>query len=190
MKPCHKWFDEFVSTTEGGLVRYARTIVVSPEDAQEVAQEAYLKIYCVLRKNSAVNHSPVALLYTTARNLALSRLRHQKVMTQKALAVGVAEELRVNRISAERQLGQREKLAAALRAVSALPPKCREVFVLRVIEGFSHRAIAEKLQISVSTVEKHIARGVRLCRQHIAVIAADQQSQPDQKSMPLQEFGT
>lgn len=190
MKPCDKWFDEFVVSTEGGLKRYVRTIIASAEDAQEVVQEAYLKVYCVLRNSSANDHAPTALVYTTARNLALSRLRHQKVITQKATAVGVAEELRVSRDSVERQCGRSEKLNSALLAVTQLPPKCREVFVLRMIEGQSHRDIADRLQISVSTVEKHIAKGVRLCRQYIADIAMERQAQQLLSETKAREFGT
>ena len=53
-------------------------------------------------------------------------------------------------------------------AVNQLPPKCRNVFVLRMIDGLSQRAIGERLGIAVSTVEKHLAKGLRLCKESIA----------------------
>ena len=60
-----------------------------------------------------------------------------------------------------------------LRAVNGLPPKCRDVFVLRMIEGLSQREIAERLGITVSTVEKHLARGLRHCKDSLAAQQAD-----------------
>ena len=66
--------------------------------------------------------------------------------------------------------------------INSLPPKCRDVFVLRWIHGLSQRAISEKLNIAVSTVEKHLAKGLRFCKEEMrerakaaeaAAVAAD-----------------
>ena len=53
-------------------------------------------------------------------------------------------------------------------AVNKLPPKCRSVVVLRMIDGLSQREISERLGIAVSTVEKHLSRGLQLCKEDVA----------------------
>ena len=161
------WFDEFVEETKGPLAGYVRKIVSSPDDVQGVMQDDYLKVYVALGKASNKNQSPAALLYTTARNLAISRLRHQKDVRHSITAVSVAEELRGDRGTAEQTLCESQRLNELLLIINNLPPKCRDVFVLRWIHGLSQRAIAEQLGIAESTVEKHLAKGLRYCKNEI-----------------------
>jgi RNA polymerase sigma-70 factor (ECF subfamily) len=48
-------------------------------------------------------------------------------------------------------------------AVSALPPRCRQVIILRYVEGLAAKAIAAQLGMSVATVKVHLVKGVRDC---------------------------
>ena len=164
MKPSKQWFDDLVEQTSSGLARYVDRILWSPDDTQEVLQEAYLKVFLALRKSDREENFPVALLYTTARNIAVSRLRHQSVVLKSVGAVAIAEELRADMATAEQKVSANERLNSLLLVVNRLPPKCREVFVLRWIHGMSQREIGEKLGISVSTVEKHLAKGLCHCK--------------------------
>ena len=164
MKPSQEWFDDLVEQTRSGLARYVDRIVLSPDDTQGVLQEAYLKVFLALRKSGPEENYPVALLYTTARNIAISRLRHQSVVLKSVGAVAIAEELRADIVTAEQQVSASQRLNSLLLVVNGLPPKCREVFVSRWIHGMSQREIGEKLGISVSTVEKHLAKGLRHCK--------------------------
>ncbi|RME62380.1 MAG: winged helix-turn-helix transcriptional regulator, partial [Alphaproteobacteria bacterium] len=52
-------------------------------------------------------------------------------------------------------------------AVASLPPACRTVFILRKFEGLTNREIANRLKISISAVEKHIAVGIEKCSAHL-----------------------
>jgi len=173
MKPSQEWFDDLVGQTHGGLARYVGRLLASPDDTQEVLQEAYLKVFLALGKTGPDGQFPVALLYKTARNIAISRLRHQAVVLRSASVVAVAEELRAERATAEQQVSASQRINALLMVVNGLPPKCREVFVLRWIHGQSQRAIGEQLGISVSTVEKHLAKGLRHCK---SALIADKSS--------------
>ena len=167
MKPSHKWFDDLVDDTRATLTTWVSRYAKSYEDAEEITQEAYARVFTALRDKNIEDHTPVALLYTTAKNIALSRIRHNQVIVKTTLAVTVSEELRTASRSTEHKVDDRQKMQQLLLAVNKLPPKCRSVFMLRMIDGLSQVAIAEELGISVSTVEKHLSRGLKLCRSEI-----------------------
>lgn len=167
-----EWFDGFVAATRNELTGYLRQILNSTEDALEVSQEAYLKVYLALRSRTDQDHAPKALLYTTARNLAISRLRHQKVVDRETAAMVVSQELCVDRRTAEQVASSRENHRALMTVLNALPPKCRSVMLLRLAEGLSQKDIAVRLDISTSTVEKHLAKGLQLCREAMRELRA------------------
>jgi RNA polymerase sigma-70 factor (ECF subfamily) len=173
LKQPEKWLNDLVAETRSGLARYLARLCASSDDVQDVMQEAYLQVFCALKKNGPDGHTPAALLYTTARNIAISRLRHQKVVAAAAPAFSIDERLRRERPGVERQASRNEQLQLLLRVVNGLPPKCRDVFVLRMIEGLSQYEIATRLGISVSTVEKHLARGLRQCKRDFAGLVKD-----------------
>ena len=163
-----KWLNDLVAETRSGLARYLARICASPDDVQDVMQEAYLQVFCALRQSGPAGHTPAALLYTTARNIAFSRHRHRKVVAAAAPAVTAGERLRREQAGVEQQVDSGQQMRRLLQTVNGLPPKCRDVFVLRMIDGLSQREIAERLGIAVSTVEKHLARGLQQCRQELA----------------------
>ncbi len=160
-KVSRQWFDEFVVATRGELTGYLGRLLKSSDDALEVSQEAYLKVFVALRKNSGREHTPKALLYATARNVAISRLRHQRVVENSAGAVYINQELQVVERSPEQQACKSDDLHSLLHVINRLPPKCRKVLLLRMLEGLSQKQIASRLGIAVSTVEKHLAKGLR-----------------------------
>jgi len=163
-----KWLNDLIAETRSGLARYLARLCASPDDVQDIMQEAYLQVYCALRETGPDGHVPAALLYTTARNIAFSRHRHRKVVAAAASAVTAGERLRREQAGIEQQVDRGQQMRRMMQAVNGLPPKCRDVFVLRMIEGLSQREIAERLGIAVSTVEKHLARGLQQCRLELA----------------------
>ncbi len=163
-----RWFDEFVAESRGELTGYLNHILRSPDDALEVSQEAYFKVFLALRKHQDRDHNPKALLYTTARNLAISRLRHQQIVDRSEMAVTVNQELQTERRSPEQHASKNEDLRALMLVVNKLPPKCRKVLLMRMLEGLSQKEIAARLGIAVSTVEKHLAKALHSSRDAMA----------------------
>jgi RNA polymerase sigma-70 factor (ECF subfamily) len=62
----------------------------------------------------------------------------------------------------ERRLSGREEVERLRRVLANIPPKCREAFELRKFDGLSQREIAGRMGIAESTVEKHLAKALRL----------------------------
>lgn len=72
-----------------------------------------------------------------------------------------------DRPDVERELIARQRLAILVEAVSELPPRCRECFVLRRFEGLSHGEIADRMNITRSAVEKHLAVATVHCARRL-----------------------
>ena len=154
-------FADLYRATLAPLRRYLTRLLGSPSEAQDVAHDAYMRVYPVMQERPA--KYPAALLYTAARRLAINRLRRRSISP-------VTREPFVPELSAssapgvEQQVMARQELDLLEQAIADLPEGCRAVLLLRKIEMLSHREISERLGIAVSTVEKQHARALRLLR--------------------------
>lgn len=128
-------------------------------DAEEVVQDTFLKI-CSLTATQTVQ-APRALLYHIAKNLALNRIRHDKI--RRSAAIHLAHELPVTDHTPGLRLEHRSELRQVKSAIEALPPRCREVFIRHRFHGQDYARIAADLQISRSMVKKHLSRALRRC---------------------------
>jgi RNA polymerase sigma-70 factor (ECF subfamily) len=161
---------EFMAQTKPQLLAVL-VKMVSMGEAEDILQEAYLKIYLLVSKNPNKN-KPLSqllalqpMLYSIAKNLAISNIRHQKVVNshqQKVGGIEMYEPLQPN--GSEYELIKQDQEALLLSAINQLPPICRQVFVQRKLHSKSHADIAEMLGISTKTVENHLAKGLALCR--------------------------
>jgi RNA polymerase sigma-70 factor (ECF subfamily) len=160
-KPDQQKFAGLYRTTLAPLRRYLARMLGSTTEAQDVAHDAYLRVYPKVQDESARN--PEAVLYTTARRLALNKIK------RRAIAPFAAGEPRLETAASPnpgvvQQVIARQELQQLEAALRQLPPGCRTVLLLRKIELLSHAEIAERLGISISTVEKQHARALRLLR--------------------------
>lgn len=145
------------------LVRYVQRLLRNHAEAEEVSQEAFLRAYAA-EVGGATEFSE-ALLYTVARNLALSELRKRTTRATDQLTDFHEQELGYHGNEPEAQAMDRSMIASVERAMLLMPPKCLEVFRLRKIDDLSHAEISEKLGISVKTIERHLTKGLRICRE-------------------------
>jgi RNA polymerase sigma-70 factor (ECF subfamily) len=97
-----------------------------------------------------------------ARGIIIDHLRHSRVVPISSS--GDLELLDVPELDAnvEERLEFRQEVAAVTAALNEFPKLCREVLILRRIEGLSQKDVARRLGISEKTVEKYMAIGVRL----------------------------
>ena len=90
------------------------------------------------------------------------RARHARVVSIVPMGDFEPSHVLVDDVSPERWCGGRETLARLSDAFDRLPDRCREVVWLRRVEELSQKEVAMRLGISEKTVEKHIAKGMRL----------------------------
>lgn len=170
-------FSIFMHGSKTSLLSLLNKLVTTSE-AEEIAQEAYLKLY-LLVKNKPSHHNYAELLQglrpmltLIAKNLALSAIRHKKVEdryaeSQLTLHSQVtAAECQVERNAEEQAITDNENCRLIV-VINRLPPICRQVFIQRKLYGKSHQQIANILNISTKTVENHLTKGLVLCRKYM-----------------------
>ena len=134
---------------------------ISPEDVDELLQEAY----CRLAMLDAFDHidNPRAYFLSIARNLMLRRLKRQQIVSIETVAE--IDTLRDDsHPSPEDQVASRMAYDRVLRIIATLPERCGRIVRLRKVEGWSQREIAHHLGISEKAVEKQVWLGVKAVR--------------------------
>ena len=150
-------FANLFTESREALHRYVRRFVGSSETTKEIVQEAFLRTY---RQGESVR-TLRAFLFSTARNLAANEYRHQRTVERGALGEIAVSGLESQCDPLEAEILRDERNRLIQEAVDRLPLQCRAAFTLRVFHQSCYREIADRLGISVKTVEKHIARGLK-----------------------------
>jgi len=161
--------EKLQQTQEGKLRRFFQKRLRNREDAADATQETFLRMLSASPADELRN--PHAYLFKVAKTVAHGITA--RLLRDSAIFVGNVgfEHIPEDVPNAERILEARQQLGLLVKTISALPPKCRTVFVLSRIEGLSNGEIAAKLGVTRNMVEKHIVRALMSCRK--ARIEAD-----------------
>jgi RNA polymerase sigma factor (sigma-70 family) len=142
------------------LVAFLQCRLSSHSDAQEVAQEAYLRVLTMSNREEV--ESLRSYLFTVAGNLAIDRLRKRKVRSDFAAAQ--PQEEPATESWPDHHAMAAEQVAGLRRALRELPPKTSQAFVLHVIEGRDFGTVAQSMQLSERMVRYHVANALAHCR--------------------------
>ena len=151
-----------------GLVNYAGRIVREAELANDLVQSTFCKLY-EERKGLDVRLSIKSYLYKSVYNSCLNAIKHQKVVRNyidREMLDFYFEEV-VQRPEVEVELLEQDLRKALDEAVDRLPERCREVFVLSKMEELSNKEIADRLNISVKTVEAQMTKALSRLRKDL-----------------------
>jgi RNA polymerase sigma-70 factor (ECF subfamily) len=160
-----RWFVEEVHPHDAQLKAYLRHSFPSVHDIDDVVQESYLRIW---RSRAAQPiQSARAFLFKVARHVALNLVDRQRaspvIVVGDLAALPVLEE----RPGVAETVGKNEKIQLLVQALATLPPRCREITILRKLKGVPQKIIAAQLGIAEKTVEEQVARGVRRCEDYL-----------------------
>ena len=154
-----RWFVQQVHPHDAQHKSYLRRAFPLVRDVDDVVQESYLRVW---RRNLG---RPIAsaknFLFQVARRLALNSLRHDRAspiderVTETSVS-GVLEERDLRDAVCTRQ-----EVLLLLDAIETLPRRCREIVLLRKIEGLSQKEIAARLGVSEQTVQVQACRGLK-----------------------------
>jgi RNA polymerase sigma factor (sigma-70 family) len=156
-----KWFSEQVHPYEPALRAYLSKRFPSLPDHDDLVQETYSRLLRA-RETGRLTYAR-AFLFTAARNAAIDMLRRRRANPHETMTdvaeLPVLEEAPGVVDTIERQ----QRLESLLAAVTSLPERCRQVIMLRYLDGLAYKEIAERLGISPETVKVHMVKGVKDC---------------------------
>lgn len=152
--------------TNGFLRRYLRRFYDNRQDIEDAMQEGFLKSFEIEKKQKIA--SPAAYLFMTVRNFACRDLKKKSRLKVVPVENIDLPNLIFDRNTLENSLELRQSLSLFCDAADQLPDQCRKAFLLRKVYGCSQKEIAVMMKISISTVEKHLAKGLRRTMDHMA----------------------
>jgi RNA polymerase sigma-70 factor (ECF subfamily) len=155
-----KWICSDVLPHEGALRAWLRSRQLIDADISDIVQETYAILASMERVDHIVDVK--TYMFSVARNLMLRGLRSRRAVSIDAMAEIELSELESTEPSLERQADSGRELQRVAAHLEALPPKCREAFLLRKVDGLSQAQIATQMGISENTVEKHLGKALQL----------------------------
>lgn len=166
-----------------GLIRSVMKMSVRQEDVEDILQEAYLRVQNA-HKRSPIK-SPQDYLFVVSRNLVIQKLklRSREISIEISDALTIVDEVP----AADEILHSQRKYASFIIALRALPERQRRAILLLKFYGFSHNEIAAKMNVSVSSVEKYIANGIRQCKRALQTQGYD--TDTSEEIMPPERQG-
>ena len=158
-------FNGAYSRLRRSLARYASRYFRRHQDIEDVVQEAFLKVLeAEQQRNIQVTD---AYIYRTVHNLALKTIDKRDYKFTDTVGDDVPQSVLLETPSLEDQYESQERFGQFCRAVRQLPVKCQRVFILRRIYGLSPDEIAERMGISVKTVEAHLTKAIVRCTDYM-----------------------
>ena len=161
-----KLFEQMVLPHLDAAYNLARWLAGNDHDAQDVAQEASLRAFRFFEQFRGENAR--AWLLTIVRNTFYTWLRKNRPpentveLNDETLDI---EDVSVATESGNPQFADAE---AVRRAIADLPVEFREIVVLREMEGFSYKEIAELAEVPIGTVMSRLARARKLLQKRLA----------------------
>ena len=150
---------------EPALVEVCRTLALRrrasssvSSDREDVEQEACVR--ALSTRNPAGIRDPLRYLMRITRNLFIDSHRQKQRETAATASIQRSSGNGIELLNPERVLSGKEDLQRALDAIEQLPGRCREAFVLHRFHDLSYSAIARRMGVSTSTVEKHISEAM------------------------------
>ena len=154
-------FDTLSRRLRPALMRYFQRRTASVSDAEELVQELFLRL--LRRADLFALENLDGYVFEAAANLARDRVRRQQARGGRHIDIADIE-AETDEPSPEQVVDARKRLDLMLVALDGLPPRARTIVILRRFENLTYRQIAERLDISVSAVEKHMVRAMSALR--------------------------
>ena len=164
-------FDQLVERYHRQIANFVFRMVGNYETALDLTQEVFIKVYSSLgRYNPEFKFS--TWIYKIASNTAIDYLRKQSVAVSPLYMVSGDDEefelpIPAKGPNPERALERTERSAQIEEAISKLPPRYRELIVLRHVSELSYDEIAEVTALPLGTVKNRIFRAREAMRKHL-----------------------
>lgn len=162
-------FEKRVLPTKNKLFRFALRFVASEEDAKDIVQEVFIRVWNNREQMSQVQNWEAWCMRIT-RNLSLDRLRVAKARTTQSLEESY--NVHHNGLTPHESTEMGESMNKIALMISALPEKQRQVIHLRDVEGYSYQEICDILELDMNQVKVNLFRARNSVREKLTKIDA------------------
>ena len=157
-------FEGLFKSLYSQLVVFAVRFVENQESAEEIVQETFFQFWD-LREKITISSSLKAYLYKSVRNACLNAIKHEKVVAK--YRDYFSNVLYDDELSPEDWMVETELSDSIQAAIAQLPKSRRQIFEMSRFENLKYREIAEKLNISVKTVENQMGSALKFLREEL-----------------------
>jgi len=157
-------FEQVFKTHFKRLHAYAFTILRDEVEAKEMVQQVFFKLW-ERNETLSLSGSVSAYLYRAVHNESLNYIKHQKVRSNHQLHVAYSMKNEFEHPAKKVMAGELEKKIHS--AMNELPEQCRTIFQMSRFDELKYREIADKLGISVKTVENQMGKALKLLREKL-----------------------
>jgi len=162
-----KIFEELFHSLYNPLCKYAARFIQNGDDAEEVVQQCFVKLW-EKRAEASNIQSFSSYLYRSVYNSCMNIFEHEKV--KKSYADNSEQKLREYYAEQVEDSFTEELTEQIKSAIELLPEKNKEVFLLRFYEGYNIKEVSEKLNITIRTVETHVSKSLKILRQALTPV--------------------
>lgn len=160
-----KAFEELFKTQYPALCGYARKYLEDIDQAEEIVQEMFFNFW-QKKENMKINTSLEAYLFRSVRNACLNYLKHLKIQEQYKLANN--QEIKQKEQEIHDTVVAMELEEKIEQIIDQLPPERQKVFKMSRHEELKYKEIAQKLNISIKTVEVQMSKALKFLRMHLS----------------------
>ena len=165
-EPKPSFVERLFAEHAGALQAFFRRRIQTQADAQDLAQEVYLRMLRISDQEAIRN--PVLYLYTVANNLVKE---HAVLDRRRAGGVDIEEVAAREELESlpafDGDLDAAQRVARLLVVLKQLSPKCQAAVALRFTEDLSYREVAMRLGVSPQMTKKYVARALVHCRRRM-----------------------
>ena len=158
-------FESLFRSSYVSLIRYAKTLIKDHDTAEEIVQDLFFRFWQDKEKIN-IKSSLNGYLFRSVHNRCLHHIEHNRVVDRHA------EEMSYSQTESQESpsdiLSYKELQDKIARILERLPEKCGKIFTMSRFEGLKYTEIAEKLSVSVKTVEANMGRALREFRKELA----------------------
>jgi RNA polymerase sigma-70 factor (ECF subfamily) len=157
-------FESLFRSSYVSLVRYAKTLLKDQDTAEEIVQDLFFRIWKD-REKIKIESSLNGYLFRSVHNRCLHFIEHNRIVEKHA------EEMSFRQPESPESpsdiLNYKELQAKIANILEKLPERCGQIFCMNRFEGLKYIEIAEKLSVSVKTVEANMGRALKEFRKEL-----------------------
>jgi RNA polymerase sigma-70 factor (ECF subfamily) len=157
-------FESLFRSSYVSLVRYAKTLIKDQDASEEIVQDLFFRLW-QNRESLRIESSLNGYLFRSVHNRCLHFIGHNRIVARHAEEMSANNsELAENPEDILQYKELQEKIAGIL---DKLPERCGQIFYMNRFEGLKYHEIAEKLSVSVKTVEANMGKALKAFRKEL-----------------------